>query len=51
MIDEHEAANIPAALVFEQFFDAQFFDKADRLYWVKNEPVFGRQAVSLYGAN
>ena len=46
MIDEYKAANIPASHVF-----AQSFDKADVLYWVKNEPAFGRQAVFLDGAN
>ena len=46
MIDEYKAANIPASHVF-----AQSFDKADVLYWVKNEPAFGRQAVFLDGAS
>jgi glycerophosphoryl diester phosphodiesterase len=42
MIDEHKAANVPASDVF-----AQSFNKNDVLYWIKNEPTFGRQAVFL----
>ena len=42
MIDEYKAANVPAADVF-----AQSFNKADVLYWIKNEPAFGKQAVFL----
>jgi glycerophosphoryl diester phosphodiesterase len=37
---------VPPARVF-----AQSFDKNDVLYWVKNEPAFGKQAVFLDGAN
>lgn len=46
MIDEYKAANVPAARVF-----AQSFNKSDVLYWVKNEPEFGKQAVFLDNAN
>jgi glycerophosphoryl diester phosphodiesterase len=46
MIDEYKAANVPAAQVF-----AQSFNKNDVLYWIKNEPGFGKQAVFLDGAN
>jgi glycerophosphoryl diester phosphodiesterase len=42
MIDEHKAAGVPARDVW-----AQSFDLNDILYWVKNEPAFGRQAVYL----
>jgi glycerophosphoryl diester phosphodiesterase len=42
MVDEYKAANVPASQVF-----AQSFDKNDVLYWVKNEPAFGKQAVFL----
>jgi len=42
MIDEHKAAGVPARDVW-----AQSFDINDILYWVKNEPAFGRQAVYL----
>jgi len=42
MIDEHKAAGVPARDVW-----AQSFDINDVLYWVKNEPAFGRQAVYL----
>jgi glycerophosphoryl diester phosphodiesterase len=45
MIDEHKAANVPASDVFPQSFD-----KNDVLYWIKNEPTFGRQAVFLDSA-
>ena len=45
MIDEYKAANVPAARVF-----AQSFNKNDVLYWIKNEPAFGRQAVFLDSA-
>jgi glycerophosphoryl diester phosphodiesterase len=30
---------------------AQSFNKADVLYWIRNEPAFGRQAVYLDDAN
>ena len=46
MIDEYRAANVPAARVF-----AQSFNKNDVLYWIKNEPDFGKQAVFLDSAN
>lgn len=42
MIDEHKAAGVPARDVW-----AQSFDINDILYWVRNEPAFGRQAVYL----
>jgi glycerophosphoryl diester phosphodiesterase len=45
MIDEHKAASVPASDVFPQSFD-----KNDVLYWIKNEPAFGRQAVFLDSA-
>jgi glycerophosphoryl diester phosphodiesterase len=46
MIDEHKAARVPARDVW-----AQSFDINDILYWVRNEPAFGRQAVYLDDAN
>ena len=45
MIDEYKAANVPASDVF-----AQSFNKADILYWIKNEGAFGKQAVFLDSA-
>jgi glycerophosphoryl diester phosphodiesterase len=42
MIDEYKQAGVPARNVW-----AQSFDKNDVLYWVQNEPAFGRQAVYL----
>jgi glycerophosphoryl diester phosphodiesterase len=42
MLDEHKAAGVPARDVW-----AQSFDINDLLYWIKNEPAFGRQAVYL----
>jgi glycerophosphoryl diester phosphodiesterase len=42
MIDEYKQARVPARNVW-----AQSFDKNDVLYWVQNEPAFGRQAVFL----
>lgn len=42
MLDEHKAAGVPARDVWPQSFDIN-----DVLYWVKNEPAFGRQAVYL----
>ena len=45
MIDEYKAANVPAGDVF-----AQSFNKADVLYWVKNESAFAKQAVFLDSA-
>ena len=46
MIDEYKQARVPARDVW-----AQSFDKNDVLYWVQNEPAFGRQAVYLDDAN
>lgn len=46
MIDEYKQAKVPAQRVF-----AQSFDRADILYWVRNEPAFGKQAVYLDDAN
>ncbi len=46
MIDEYKQAHVPARNVW-----AQSFDKNDILYWVQNEPAFGRQAVYLDDAN
>ncbi len=45
MIDEHKAAQVPAGDVF-----AQSFNQEDILYWLKNEPEFGRQSVFLDAA-
>jgi glycerophosphoryl diester phosphodiesterase len=42
MIDEYKQAGVPARNVWPQSFD-----KNDVLYWVQNEPAFGRQAVYL----
>ena len=42
LIDEYKAAGVPAERVW-----AQSFNKNDILYWIKNEPAFGRQAVYL----
>ena len=42
MIDEYKAAGVPAKDVFAQSFDPQ-----DVLYWIANEPAFGRQGVYL----
>lgn len=44
MIDEYKAAGIPPEDVF-----AQSFNLDDVLYWIGNEPEFGRQAVYLDG--
>lgn len=46
MIDDYKAAGISPKKVW-----AQSFDKADILYWIKNEPAFGQQAVYLDDAN
>lgn len=46
MIDEYKAAGIPASDVW-----AQSFNLADILYWIKNEPEFGKQAVYLDDSN
>ena len=45
MIDEYKQAGVPARNVW-----AQSFDKNDILYWIQNEPAFGRQAVFLDSA-
>jgi glycerophosphoryl diester phosphodiesterase len=42
LIDEYKAARVPAGQVF-----AQSFLLDDVLYWIENEPRFGRQAVYL----
>ena len=42
MIDAYKDAKVPASQVF-----AQSFSKSDILYWVKNEPAFGKQGVFL----
>ncbi len=42
MIDAYKAAGIPASDVF-----AQSFNLDDVLYWIRNEPEFGKQAVYL----
>ncbi len=44
MIDEYKAAGVPAADVW-----AQSFNLDDVLYWIENEPEFGKQAVFLDG--
>lgn len=44
LIDEYKAAGIPASDVW-----AQSFNLDDVLYWIKNEPDFGAQAVYLDG--
>ena len=44
MIDEYKQAGIPAADVWPQSFNLD-----DVLYWIENEPEFGRQAVFLDG--
>ena len=42
MIDEYKQAGVSPRRVW-----AQSFDKADVLYWIANEPAFGKQAVYL----
>ena len=42
MIDEYKAAGVPASDVF-----VQSFNLGDVLYWIENEPEFGKQAVYL----
>ena len=42
LIDEYKAAGIPATDVW-----AQSFNLEDVLYWIENEPEFGKQAVFL----
>lgn len=44
MIDEYKAAGIPPDDVW-----AQSFNLDDVLYWIENEPEFGRQAIYLDG--
>lgn len=44
LIDDYRAAGIPAEDVF-----AQSFNLEDVLYWIENEPDFGKQAVYLDG--
>lgn len=44
MIDEYKTAGIDPADVFPQSFNLE-----DVLYWIENEPAFGRQAVYLDG--
>ena len=44
MIDEYKAAGVHPSKVF-----AQSFNLDDVLYWIENEPDFGRQAVYLDG--
>jgi glycerophosphoryl diester phosphodiesterase len=46
MIDDYKSASISPRKVW-----AQSFNKDDVLYWIKNEPAFGRQAVYLDDAN
>ncbi|MBC7993252.1 MAG: glycerophosphodiester phosphodiesterase [Rhizobacter sp.] len=46
MIDEYKQARVPARHVWPQSFNQN-----DVLYWVQNEPTFGRQAVYLDDAN
>jgi glycerophosphoryl diester phosphodiesterase len=46
MIDEYKAAHVSARKVW-----AQSFNKDDVLYWIQNDPDFGRQAVYLDDAN
>ncbi|MEC9342962.1 MAG: glycerophosphodiester phosphodiesterase family protein [Pseudomonadota bacterium] len=42
MIDEYKSAGIPASDVWPQSFNLE-----DVLYWIENEPEFGKQAVYL----
>ncbi|MEO1159313.1 MAG: glycerophosphodiester phosphodiesterase family protein [Pseudomonadota bacterium] len=44
MIDEYKSAGVPASDVWPQSFNLN-----DVLYWIKNEPEFGAQAVYLDG--
>ncbi|EFK06602.1 glycerophosphodiester phosphodiesterase family protein [delta proteobacterium NaphS2] len=46
MIDEYKAAGVSPKDVF-----AQSFNLNDVLYWIENEPNFGKQAVYLDGIN
>lgn len=42
LVDEYKSAGIPPANVY-----LQSFDLSDILYWIKNEPEFGAQAIYL----
>lgn len=44
LIDEYKEAGVPAADVWPQSFNLD-----DVIYWIENEPEFGRQAVFLDG--
>jgi glycerophosphoryl diester phosphodiesterase len=44
LIDEYKAAGVPPEDVYPQSFNLD-----DVLYWIRNEPEFGRQAVYLDG--
>lgn len=46
MIDDYKAAGVSPKKVW-----AQSFNKNDILYWIKNDPAFGKQAVYLDDAN
>lgn len=46
LVDEYKQARISPSQVFPQSFG-----KADILYWIRNEPAFGRQAVYLDDAD
>jgi glycerophosphoryl diester phosphodiesterase len=46
MIDEYKDAGVSPNKVW-----AQSFNRDDVLYWIQNEPLFGRQAVFLDDAN
>ena len=46
MIDDYKEAGISPRKVW-----AQSFNKDDVLYWIRNEPAFGKQAVYLDDAN
>ena len=46
MIDEYKQAGVHPRRVWPQSFD-----KGDVLYWIANEPAFGKQAVYLDDAN
>jgi glycerophosphoryl diester phosphodiesterase len=46
MIDEYKAAGVSPENVWPQSFDIN-----DVLYWIRNEPLFGAQAVYLDDAN
>ncbi len=45
LIDDYKAAGVDPADVFVQSFNLD-----DVLYWIKNEPAFGKQAVYLDGS-